>query len=138
MSRLDDLVEALDNDDASSTTTSIRQPVALRRALSIAVELGMAPTSNEATNRSLRAALETFALERALEGHFDAHPHARPALHEVAAALAVMDSSPVAGRADLLRQAEREVLEHRPDADGDDVLLWATSLLQHAASSVSA
>lgn len=134
MAQLDDLVTALDSEDPSSTTTSLRQPVALREALRIAVELGMAPTANEATNRSMRASLEVFALHRALDEHFQAHPEARPALHDVAAALAVMDGSPLASRDDLLRQAEREVLEHRPDADGDDVLLWATSLLQHEAA----
>jgi len=121
MAKLDDLVAALDSEDPSSTTTSLR----------IAVELGMAPTGNEATNRSMRASLEVFALQRALHEHFQAHPDARPALHEVAAALAVMDRSPLASRGDLLQQAEREVLEHRPDAGGDDVLLWATSLLRH-------
>jgi len=130
---LDDLIHALDDSASASTTTSVRQPVALRRALHLAVEMGMAPSANDATNQSLRAALDVFALTRSLEEHYAAHPAARPALHEVAHALAVMDRSPLAERPDLLERAEREVLAHRPDADADDVLLWALSLLQHQA-----
>jgi hypothetical protein len=138
MATLDDLVAALDDDASASTTTSVRQPVALRQALAIAVELGMATSGNDATNQSVRASLEAFALSRALEEHYTAHPAARPALYEVAQALAVMDRSPLAERPDLLQLAEREVLQHRPDADGDDVLLWALSLLQHEHSAATA
>lgn len=134
MATLDDLIHALDDSASASTTTSVRQPVALRRALQVAVELGMAPSANDATNQSLRAALEVFALTSSLEEHYAAHPAVRPALHEVAQALAVMDRSPLAERPDLLKRAEREVLVHRPDADADDVLLWALSLLQHQAT----
>ena len=134
MATLDDLIHALDDSASASTTTSVRQPVALRRALQVAVELGMAPSANDATNQSLRAALEVFALTSALQEHYVAHPEVRPALHEVAQALAVMDRSPLAERPDLLKRAEREVLAHRPDADADDVLLWALSLLQHQAT----
>lgn len=138
MATLDDLVAALDDADTSSTTTSVRQPVALRQALRVAVELGLASSGNDATNQSLRASLEVFALRLALEEHFTAHPDARPAPHEVAQALAVMDRSPLAERPDLLRQAEREILRHRPDADGDDVLLWALSLLEHEQTAITA
>lgn len=138
MATLDDLVTALDDNGSASTTTSVRQPVALRQALAIAVELGMASSGNDATITSLRAALEVFALTRALEEHYTAHPEVRPALHEVAQALAVMDRSPLADRPDLLQRAEREVREHRPDADGDDVLLWASSLLRYEPAVTSA
>ncbi len=138
MAKLDELVAALDDTGAASTTTSVRQPVALRRALQLAVELGMAPSANDATNQSLRAALDVFVLTTTLKEHYSAHPEVRPALHEVAQALAVMDRSPLAERPDLLKMAEREVLEHRPDADGDDVLLWALSLLQHERTAATA
>ncbi len=107
MATLDELVAALDDAESSSTADAI--------------------------NQDLRATLDAFAQRLALDEHFAAYPEARPALHEVAHALAVMDRSPLVERMDLLEQAEREVLEHKPDADGDDVLLWATSLLVHGA-----
>lgn len=77
MATLDDLVAALDDDESASTTTSVRQPVALRHALVIAVQLGMATSGNDATNQSLRASPETFALtKKALNEHYTAHPGA--------------------------------------------------------------
>lgn len=131
MATLDELVAALDDAESPSTTTSVRQPAALRSALQIAVRLGLAPNANDATNEALRATLDAFAQRLALDEHYAAHPEARPALHEVAHALAVMDRSPLVDRRDLLKQAETEVLQHKADADADDVLLWATSLLVH-------
>lgn len=131
MSALDDLVAALDEDDSDSTSTSVRQPASLRRALKAAVRLGFADTANEGLNNSLREALEGFAMRAALEAHFTEHPDARPALHQVAEALAVIDRDPLAERPDLIRQAAAEVVQVRPDADGADVLLWAASLLAH-------
>lgn len=131
MATLDELVAALDDAESQSTTTSVRQPAALRSALQIAVRLGLAPNANDATNEALRATLDAFAQRLALDEHYAAHPEARPALHEVAHALAVMDRSPLVDRRDLLKQAETEVLQHKADADADDVLLWATSLLVH-------
>jgi hypothetical protein len=131
MATLDEFVAAPDDAESPSTNTSVRQPAALRGALHMAVELGLAPHANDATNQALRATLDAFAQRLALEEHLAAYPEVRPALHEVAHALAVMDRSPLVDRMDLLERAEREVLEHKPDADGDDVLLWATSLLVH-------
>lgn len=131
MATLDELVAALDDLEGDSTTTSVRQPAALRSALRIAVELGLAASANDATNHALRATLDAFAQRLALDEHYAVHPAARPALHEVAHALAVMDRSPLVGRMDLLQQAEREVLRHKATGDADDVLLWATSLLVH-------
>lgn len=131
MSTLDDLVAALAEDASESTSTSVRQPAALRRALKAAVELGFAETANDALNATLRDALEAFALRAALEEHYAAHPAARPSLDEVALALAVLDHDPLAERPDLVRQAAREVVTIRPDADAADVLLWAASLLAH-------
>lgn len=138
MATLDDLLSALDETDAPTTTTSVRQSTALRRALTVAVELGLAPTANEATNEALRTTLELFARQRALEEHFERHPEARPHLHEVAYGLAVIDDSPLQQRRDLLERAEPELLRHRPDASAEDVYVWALSLLDREQSSASA
>jgi len=132
MSALDDLVAALEEPHSNSTSTSVRQPAALRQALQIAVELGLEPNANDATNQALRGVLDAFAQRLALDEHYAAHPGTRLALHEVAQALAVLDRSPLADLSDVLRQAESEVLQHKSDADADDVLLWAKSLLVHS------
>lgn len=133
MAALDDLVSALDDSDSATTTTSVRQPVALRRALKIAVELGLAPSANDATNESVRIELEHFALRRALEEHYEAYPWTKPSLYQLGHAAAVVERSPLTERKDLLRQAAREIRRVRPDASGEDVLLWAHSLLTHEA-----
>lgn len=131
MKELDELAAALDVDDQDSTSTSVRQPVALRRALKLAVALGFADNANDALNVTLREALEAFVQRKALEEHLAAHPDARPELYEIAAALAVLDQDPLASRPDLLRQAADEVIVVKPNADAADVLLWAASLQAH-------
>jgi hypothetical protein len=138
LATVEELMRALDDSDVTTTTTSLRQPVALRRALGIAVELGLAATANEATNESLRVGLRSFALGQALEQHYEEHPWARPNLYQLGVATAVMTGNPLAERKDLLRRAAREVKRLRPDADGDDVVLWAEALLQHERSTVQA
>jgi hypothetical protein len=81
------------------------------------------------TVAALRTAVETAVMEAALRAHYQMHPDTRPSLAEVALALAEQDGSPLAGRPDLLTAAAAAVLVRHPDADGDDVLLWAEAQL---------
>lgn len=60
-----------------------------------------------------------------LEAHYQQHPQARPRLVEVALALAAQDDSPLAHEPAVVERAASEVLARHPDADADDVLLWA-------------
>ncbi|MHB2022117.1 MAG: hypothetical protein ACYCO3_02110, partial [Mycobacteriales bacterium] len=71
---MSDLVAALDDQGVETTSTSVRQPVALRHALQVAVELGLAPNANDATNQVLRASLNAFAQRLALDEHYAGHP----------------------------------------------------------------
>lgn len=134
VSSLDDLVAALDEPDGPTSVSSVRQPQSLRRAVAAAVELGWVSSANEAQNAGLRGYLEALAQRAALDAHYAAHPRSRPDLAEVACALAELDHHPLAAHPDLIRQAAREVVIDRPDADADDVLLWAASLRHHAGS----
>jgi hypothetical protein len=52
----------------------------------------------------------------------------RAAANEVSSADA-QDGSPLAARPDLLAEAAAAVVEGHPDADADDVLLWAEAQL---------
>lgn len=131
MAKLDELLNALDEAPGETESTSVRQPVALRRALKIGLDMGFAANANEAVNIATRASLEAFAQRAALDEHYALNPKSRPALADVGHALAVLDHSPLADRRDLIAQAAIEVVAAKPDADGDDVLLWATSLLVH-------
>lgn len=131
MTALEDLLAALDEAPGETESTSVRQPVGLRRALRAAVDLGFAGNANEAVNSATRAALEAFAQRIALDAHYAQHPGSRPSLADVAHGLAVLEHSPLADRRDLIDQAAAEVVAARPGADSDDVLLWATSLLVH-------
>lgn len=88
-------------------------------------ELGVAPATTTLTATALRDAIETAVMDAALRDHYRAHPQARPELAEVARAPAAQDGSPLADRPDLLEQAAAEVTARHPDADADDVLLWA-------------
>lgn len=123
---LDRINAYLDAEDDSTVNTSMRLPTALRDAAALAVaHLGVAPSTTALTATALRAALETAVMEAALEAHYEHHPSARPSLAEVALALAAQDGSPLADRPGLIEQAAIEVRRCRPDADADDVLLWA-------------
>ena len=123
---LDRINELLDAQGSSTVNTSMRLPTVLRDAAALAVEhLGVAPSTTTLTAAALRSALETAVMEAALGAHYGAYPEARPSLAEVALALAAQDGSPLAERPDLIEQAAADVVARHPDADGDDVLLWA-------------
>ena len=127
---LDEINCLLDADGAATVNTSMRLPVALRDAAALAVQhLGVAGSTTGLTAAALRRALQTAVTEAALEAHFAQHPHARPSLAEVALALAAQDGSPLADRPELLERAATQVLASHPDADADDVLLWAEAQL---------
>lgn len=123
---VDALVELLEADTDGTTNTSMRLPTALRDAAAIAVErLGAAPSTTALTSEALRRSLETIALRAALDAHYEAQPHSRPSLAEVALAAAEQDGDPLAQTPEKVRAAAAEVVKVRPDADADDVLLWA-------------
>jgi hypothetical protein len=124
--RLFDLLDRLDDD--RTVVTSVRQPAALRDAMKIAVDAGMDSSPNDASVNAMRDRLETFAQRLALDLHYRQHPEARPSLFEVALAAARMDGDPLADRPDLLEIAAAEVVERKPAADADDVLLYAAAL----------
>lgn len=75
--------------------------------------------------RRICARAERRSRHEALETHYQQHPEARPSLVEVALALAAQDGSPLAERPDLIERAAAQVTSRHPDADADDVLLWA-------------
>lgn len=127
---LDEINRLLDEDDSSTVNTSMRLPKNLRDAAALAVDgLGAAPSTTTMTANALRRALEAIAMETALALHYDEHPRTRPSLAEVARALAAQDGSPLADRPDLISSAAEAVLARHPDADADDVLLWAEAQL---------
>ena len=134
---LDQINELLDAQDESTVNTSMRLPVMLRDAAALAVDqLKVAASTTTLTATALRTAVETAVMQAALDAHYTQHPAARPTLAEVALALAAQDGSPLAARRDLLEQAAAEVRARHPDADADDVLLWAEAqqvALRHTA-----
>ena len=126
MSSPDVLFELLDDLDASKTVvTSIRQPAALRDAVRVAVELGMATNPNELSVAALRDRVEAFAQHLALEAHVSAHPQLRPTLGDLALAAAELDGHALAGDADFLRACAEELERVKPDATGEDVVTFA-------------
>jgi len=123
---IDTITALLDADDDSTVNTSMRIPSALRDAASLAVDhLGVASSTTALTSDVLRSAIETAVMAAALEAHYRRAPDARPTLAETALALAAQDGSPLAARRELVERAAADVLARRPDADADDVLLWA-------------
>lgn len=131
LTRINDL---LDRTDAESVGTSMRLPTALRDAAAIAVgELGAASSTTVLTTDALRDRLEAIVMAGALEAHFVAHPKLRPTLADLAIAGAELDGGPLAARPELIRRAAAAVLERRPHADPDDVLLWAEALASNDA-----
>jgi hypothetical protein len=131
VARISELLESSDDD---TVNTSMRLPAALREAAALAVsELGVAPSATLLTAEALRARLEAIVVEAALEAHYDRHPDARPSLAELAIAAAELDGSPLARQPALIRRAAKAIVKSHPDADADDVLLWAEALASGAA-----
>lgn len=60
--------------------------------------------------------------------HGEVISNREPSLAEVAVAAAQLDDSPLADELDLLRRAADEVVRLKPDADADDVLVYAAAL----------
>jgi hypothetical protein len=54
-------------------------------------------------------------------------------LAERAIAAAELDGSPLARQPELIRRAAAAIVERHPEADPDDVLLWAEALASSAA-----
>jgi hypothetical protein len=130
LTALDELNRLLDADDSETVNTSMRLPVSLRDAAALAAEhFGAAASVTTMAAAALHQRLETLALETALTLHYREHPEARPSLAEIAHALAAQDGSALAERPDLIAAATSSVVQRRPDADPDDVLLWAEAQL---------
>lgn len=130
LAALDELNRLLDAEDAETVNTSMRLSVSLRDAAALAVtHFRVASSATTMAAAALRLSLETLAMETALHLHYRAHPDSRPSLAEIAHALAVQDGSPLAERPDLIASAASAVVARRPDADADDVLLWAEAQL---------
>jgi len=116
----------LDEQDDRTVGTSMRIPESLRDAAALAVEhLHVAQSTTALTADALRSRLEAIVLQAALDSHYRENPRARPSLGDLAVAAAELGSHPLASRPDVLRRAAEEVVQTHPDADADDVLLWA-------------
>lgn len=126
LSVLDEINALLDADDDSTVNTSMRLPANLRAAAALAVdELGIASSTTMLTATALRSVIETAVMQAALDEHYRQHPNSKPTLVDVALALAAQDGSELASQRALVAAAAKELLARHPDADADDVLLWA-------------
>jgi hypothetical protein len=126
---LDEITRLLAQSETSTLGLSTGLPPGLRDAAALAVShLGLDSSAAALPATELRHAVETAVMGAALQTHYEQHPHARPSLVEVAAALAEQDGSALAGRLDLLEAAARAVsadVADVADVDADDVLRWA-------------
>jgi hypothetical protein len=123
---VDRINELLESDMGRTSNTSMRIPTALRDAAAIAVrELGAASSTTALTTAALRARLEAAVMQAVLDDHFSQYPEARPSLGDLAVAAAELDGHPLAGEQARIRQAALEVEARHPDAEPEDVLLWA-------------
>ncbi len=134
MDALARIAELLEQTGDETVNTSMRLPAALREAAALAVrELGVSASTTTLTADALRARLEAIVTEAALEAHYQAHPEARPSLAELAIAAAELDGNPLARQPKLIRRAAAAIVKSHPEADADDVLLWAEALASTAA-----
>jgi hypothetical protein len=128
LSQLDRFLNLLSSTDEATAGTSIRLPENLREAASLATDLGYAVSLTELAVKGLRDVLEAISWRLVLDEHYTRNPHARPSLLEVAKAAAAVDDNPIGEQPDLIELAAAWVAEHRPGADGDDVLWLATGM----------
>ena len=123
---IDRINELLDSTDPETVNTSMRIPKALREAAALAVsELGVAPSATVMAANALRMFLEGTVVLAALDLHFEQYPEARPSLGELAIGLAEIEGSPLAQQPDLLHRSAAEIQGSHPQAEPQDVLLWA-------------
>ena len=134
LAAIDEINRLLDAEDDVTVNTSMRLPVNLRDAAALAADrLGAASSTTTMTASALRQMLETTVMDAALRVHYDKHPETRPTLAEVAQALAQQNGSPLAARPEVIEAAARAVTARHPNADADDVLLWAEAQLEMSA-----
>lgn len=120
------IASLLDVQDDRTVGTSMRIPVTLRDAAALAVDhLHVAPSATALTADALRSRLEAIVLQAALDSHYRENPRARSSLADLAVAAAELDGHPLASRPEVLHRAANEIVQAHPDADADDVLLWA-------------
>jgi hypothetical protein len=123
---IDRINELLGSTDPETANTSMRIPKALREAAALAVsELGVAPSTTILTSNALRTFLEGTVVLAALELHYEEYPDTRPTLADLALVAAEWAESPLAQRPDLLRRYAEEIAQRHPNAEPEDVLLWA-------------
>jgi hypothetical protein len=123
---IDRIIDLLASEETETANTSMRLPSALREAAAIAVnDLGAAPSTTALTTAALRTTLEAVVVQGVLDQHYQQHPRARPSLADLAIAAAELDGNPLAGKHAQLRRAAAQIIALHPDADADDVLLWA-------------
>ncbi len=123
---IDRINELLASTDPETVNTSMRIPKALRDAAALAVsELGVAPSTTVMTANALRSLLEATVGLANLELHYEEYPQFRPTLADLAVVAAEWAGSPLAERPDLLRRYAEEIVRRHPDAEPEDVVLWA-------------
>lgn len=123
---IEQISRLLDSDSLDTSNTSMRIPTALRNAAALAVrELGVAPSATALTSAALKATLEAVVMQAALNEHYAHHSGTRPSLADLAIAAAELDGHPLAAEPERLRTAAAEILQTHPEANPDQVVLWA-------------
>jgi hypothetical protein len=123
---IDRINELLDSTDPETVNTSMRIPKTLREAAALAVsELGVAPSATVMAASALRTLLEGVVMQAVLDRHYEEYPEFRPTLADLAIAAAEIEGSPLAQQPELLRRSAAEIRQRHPDAEPEDVLLWA-------------
>jgi hypothetical protein len=87
--------------------------------------IGAASSTTALTAAALKGRLEAAVMQAVLDDHIRQYPEARPSLGDLAVAAAELDGHPLAGEPARIRQAALEVEARHPDAEPEDVLLWA-------------
>lgn len=127
VAELFEAVQRLHDEDAT-VVTSVRLSSSLREAVKAAVKAGMDANPNDAMLNAVRDRLEAFTQRLALDLHYERYPGSRPSLAEISVAAARLDDNPLEHEPELLRRAADEVVRLKPDADADDVLVYAAAL----------
>jgi hypothetical protein len=123
---IDRINELLRSTNPETVDSPMRIPKALREAAALAVkELGVAPSATVTAANALRTVLEGAVTLAALELHYEQYPEFRPSLADLAAVAAESDGNPLAQQPELIRRYADEVQLRHPDAEPEDVLLWA-------------
>jgi len=124
---IDRVIELLEEPASDSSVTSVRVRSTIKQAQEIAREhLGLTEPMSDLVEQGVREALRGLVFRSGLEAYLARNPQSRPTLADVAFALAEQERDPLVRELgpEAYQRAAEQIVQDRPDAGPEDVVVW--------------